>query len=144
MQFSFWEDDVSKRLASRKGSASLLWKISNAAGKLAFFSLIAGVLLILTVTILPSIIGRDGAAPAFVTDVFPVLAMLAIILGGLCTSIYGICVALLAFSLDEPMWGCVIGAASLLAVIFSGLGAIIAVYYKNKKAGEILGATPGR
>ncbi|GEM_PF-5697386 len=147
MQFNFWEDDVSRKLASRKGYASILWKISNASGKFAFFLLLGGICLILAVTILPSLyqvmIEPSSSAEASpllepIMSIFPVLAMLAIIAGGLSATVYGLSAALIAFSFGDGMWG----AAILALSIFTGFGIFLGVYYKQIKAKEILSGKP--
>ncbi len=138
MQLNFWEDDVSRALAKRGGLSSTAWKISNLTGKGSFFLLLGAIFLVIFVIVLPAIFGSSGVLANFLINVIPIISMLMIIAAGISFLVFVISIAIMAFSQHDTLWG----IAILVLSVVTGLGFILALFYKRQKSKEILGAKP--
>ena len=123
MEFSFWEDEISKKLEIKNKKLSLFWKISNLCWKLCIIVLVFGVILLLIA----------ASSPETNNGILPIIALLLFITAGFMFMIYMVSVLSLMVMFNESPWAVV----TFISWLISGIGFFLSLYYKYKKGKEI-------
>ncbi len=152
MLFTFWNDDISRKLEKSDKSAALFWRLSNLFGKLCMFPLAAGVVCLLIAALGPPILSSmfgeltaDLNMPVAknissisenTRDIFSTLGLLAFIIAGLLIIPYSVATGMLALRMKDNGWG-----IALLLGFFLWPLAILGPIYKQRKRKEFSNKT---
>ncbi len=129
MDIHVWSDETSDALQKANPTAATCWKLSNFCGLAALGALSAAVLLIIAVIVLSALAGPAYGSPADASlggmtaasnclnsancltpvkptllNMLPVLALLLIILSSICIQLYGISLAIVAWTFKDYAW----------------------------------------
>ena len=143
--FTVWDDDVARKLKKTDATASSAWKYSNLFLKFFLFSFVPAVFFLLIAVLVPLLLSSLVATPEgslertqsgivknvdmlseSIMGVFPVLAIVCLVIAGVFATLYVVGVTIVAYRLKDTPWAIAILVLSIPAPI-----------YKYKKGKEI-------
>ncbi|MFH0818202.1 MAG: hypothetical protein V1909_06255 [Candidatus Micrarchaeota archaeon] len=145
--FTVWDDDAARKLKKTDATASSAWKYSNLFLKFFLLSFVPVVFFLLIAVLVPLLLSSLVATPGgslertpsgivknvnmlseSITGVFPVLALVCLIIAGFFATLYVVGVTIVAYRLKDIPWAVAILVLSVPAPIYK--------YKKGKKIRE--------